>query len=35
MTAHAVRRRLPRRSPEETRALMLEAATKLVCMRRL
>lgn len=31
MTEHAVRRRLPRRSPEETRALMLEAATQLVC----
>ncbi|MDW8810004.1 hypothetical protein P1P68_35725 [Streptomyces scabiei] len=26
-----MRRRLPRRSPEETRALMLEAATRLVC----
>lgn len=31
MTTEAGRRRLPRRSLEETRALMLEAATKLVC----
>lgn len=31
MTTQAGRRRLPRRSLEETRALMLEAATKLVC----